>query len=308
MRAILIVVIAIAAILVPCLAVGLGRGWVSDKPPVHWNPNMDTQEKGKAYRHDQSGVFADGRYMRHPPDGTVARGYLNEDDALMNGVDAEGKLLGKLPDTFTVDTNTVARGKNRFAIYCAPCHGKDADGKGPVFLRKGLAVAPPGFHDPRLVEMPAGQIYKAIHEGVNNNNMPSYAVQIPVKDRWAIVAFLCTMQTGEEDPAKACANKKAEDVTNKPKGYVMWKAKGCNACHTLDGKPLVGPTWKGLAGKQEQTDKGAVTVDAAYLEESIRQPAAKIVTGFPPAMPQLAVTDDEVKTLVDFIMNDPSLK
>ena len=159
-------------------AVALGgcqwRGWISEKPPIHWNPNMDTQEKGKPFRHDQSGVFADGRYMQTPPPGTVAIGYLDDDDQMRTGMDADGKPLTKLPDAFLADATTVARGKNRFAIYCAPCHGKDADGKGLVAARpNALAVPPPSFLDPRLVSMPVGQMYKAIHEGVNGGNMPS---------------------------------------------------------------------------------------------------------------------------------------
>jgi mono/diheme cytochrome c family protein len=309
MRAFIYVLIGIALFLVPVLAIGVGRGWTSDKPPIHWNPNMDTQEKGKAFRADQSGVFTDDhRYMRTPPEGTVARGYLHDDDQLTRGVDAAGAPLQKLPDSFLVDTNTVPRGKNRYMIYCAPCHGKDLDGKGAVFLHKGLAVPPPAFNDSRLISMPVGQMYKAIHEGVNNNNMPSYAVQIPENDRWAIVAFLCTYQTGNNDAAKACTAEFKKPFTAGSPGEALWASKGCNACHTLDGTPKVGPTWKGLGGKQEQTDKGTVTVDAAYIEESIRTPAAKIVNGFPPAMPQLALTDGEIKTLVDFILNDPKLK
>src|SRR5215831_17245733 len=103
----LAVVFGIGVILIPCLAMGIGRGWVSEKPPVHWNPNMDTQEKGKPFRHDQSGVFKDGRYMQTPPEGTVARGYLHDDDQLTLGIDGDGKPLAKLPDAFTVDATTV---------------------------------------------------------------------------------------------------------------------------------------------------------------------------------------------------------
>ncbi len=304
MRTLLITLVALGG-LTAC------RGWTTDKPPVHWNPNMDTQEKGKPFRHDQSGVFKNGNYMQAPPPGTVARGYLHADDQLSYGKDADGNLIAHLPDSFTADATTVARGKNRFAIYCAPCHGKNADGKGLVAARpSALAVAPPSFLDPRLVSMPVGMMYRAIREGVNGGNMPSYAVQIPEKDRWAIIAFLCTLQTGQDDPMKACSAeyKKPVDLSKMAPGEKLYVSKGCNACHTLDGTPKVGPTWKGLAGKTEQTDKGPVTVDAAYLTESIKTPAAKIVNGFPPAMPQLPLTDAEVKTIVDFILTDPRLK
>ena len=117
-----------------------------EKPPIHWNPNMDTQEKGKPFRHDQSGVFADGRYMQTPPEGTVAIGYLHDDSQLTDGKDDAGNYIAKLPDALRADASTVARGKNRFGVYCAPCHGKDADGKGLVAQRpNALAVPPPSF-------------------------------------------------------------------------------------------------------------------------------------------------------------------
>lgn len=282
------------------LALSACRGWTSDKPPVHWNPNMDTQEKGKPFRKDTSGLFSDGRQMRLPVEGTVARGYLHDDDAFELGLDDKGQPLQKLPDAFTVDTNTVARGKNRFLIYCAPCHGKDGDGKGLVAARpQALAVPPPSFLDPRLVQMPAGKMYQAIRNGVNNNNMPSYAAQLPERDRWAVIAFLCTLETGKSDAAVACADKKPAPVGSP--GEAVFVNRGCNACHTTDGTKKIGPSWKGIYGGKEQTSGGEVTVDDAYLEESIKNPTAKVVNGFPPVMPPLPLSDQEIKDVIAFI-------
>ena len=302
---------ALAVAGVAALALSSCRGWDSEHPPVHLNWNMDTQEKGKAFRRND--MFEDKRSMRMPVEGTVARGYLNEDDELHTGVGADGQPLDAktLPKAIKSDAEFVARGANRYQIYCAPCHGRDHDGKGPVGQPGRLLVAPPSFLDARLIGMPTGQIYKAIHVGVNNDNMPSYANQIPVTDRWAIVAHLC-MKQGGKDPTKPCDNRKVRTVVDYSKNPTVVSAErgeqvyatngACNACHTDDGTPKIGPTFKGLYGKSEQTSAGAVTVDDAYIAESIANPSAKVVNGFPPVMPARPdLSEAEVKSLIEFI-------
>jgi cytochrome c oxidase subunit II len=77
-------------------------------------------------------------------------------------------------------------------------------------------------------------------------------------------------------------------------GAQLYKAKGCNACHSLDGTKIVGPTFKGIWGRTEETSGGTVTVDEAYVKESIETPNAKIVNGFPPAMPPVVPALDQV--------------
>jgi mono/diheme cytochrome c family protein len=284
-------VVAAASALTGC------RGWESDKPPVHLNWNMDTQEKGKAYR--AYDFFSDKRMMRQPVEGTVARGYLHDDDHLYRGLGSDGKPVEEFPQGMNPE-NLVARGANRYGIYCAPCHGKDADGQGPVAQRGGLLVPPPSFKQDRLKEMVNGQIYAAMLNGVNNGNMPSYAVQIPAEDRWAIIAYLRTVQ-GTDFVVKAGAPVVLTAGPSAENGKALYKSKGCNACHSLDGTKIVGPTFKGLAGRTEATSAGDVVVDEAYLVESIQNPTAKVVNGFPPAMPVIAMTPDEMKSLVLFI-------
>jgi len=84
-------------------------------------------------------------------------------------------------------------------------------------------------------------------------------------------------------------------------GAKIYKTKGCIACHTLDGNKGVGPSWKGVFGTTEQTDKGPVAVDDAYIRESILEPNARIVEGYPPVMPPMPLTDEEFSFITEFI-------
>jgi mono/diheme cytochrome c family protein len=269
---------------------------------------MDTQEKGKAYR--KSTFFADGRMMRTPPAGTVAQGYLHEDDVKSEGLAADGTPTTALPEGFSIDDQKLlTRGAARYGIYCAPCHGANHDGKGPAAVGAGpsgakLQVPPPAFSDARLKTMPVGQIYQAIKNGVNQGNMGSYAGQIPEDDRWAIALHVrkwqmeqdATVSVGGQAIVLAAANDPPEK-----KGEALFKLKACAGCHSLDGSRLVGPSMKGLFGRTEKTDKGDVVVDDAYLTESIKAPTAKIVADYPPAMPVIPLTDDEVTSLIAYI-------
>jgi outer membrane protein OmpA-like peptidoglycan-associated protein len=173
------------------------RGWKTEKTPIHLNWNMDTQEKGKAYRHND--FFQDGRWMRPPPAGTVARGFLSTDDHFSKGT-VDGKPAVAFPAAFPANAANMARGKERYGIYCSPCHGMSGNGKGTVAGK--LKVAPPAFHDARLKEMSVGKIYEAMTLGVNNGNMPSYATQLTEEDRWNVVLYVRALQRSQ-DPSVA---------------------------------------------------------------------------------------------------------
>jgi mono/diheme cytochrome c family protein len=90
----------------------------------------------------------------------------------------------------------VERGQERYNIYCAVCHGKTGQGNGIVIQRNVGMLKPPSFNEDRLVNMPAGQIYDSIINGVRGN-MPSYAYAIPLEDRWAIVAYVQALQLSQ---------------------------------------------------------------------------------------------------------------
>ena len=106
-------------ICIPVLSVlvlfGGCRGWESTEPPVHLNQNMDTQPKLKPYRNSE--FFADGRAMRTPPEGTIARGKLKEDDHLYRGK-VSGELADTFPDTLPMSAELLERGQERYNIYC----------------------------------------------------------------------------------------------------------------------------------------------------------------------------------------------
>ncbi len=306
-----IAVLASFALLAGC------RGWETEERPVHLIKNMDTQEKAKAGRRDSTGLFADGRASRLPVEGTVAQGQLGDDHHWEEGVDeSTDGGTDEATKAFPANVKTewdaqAARGHNRFNIYCMPCHGQAMDGRGTVAglaLDGGprLTVAPPSLHLERIAkDMVVGKIYSAIRNGVNNGNMPSYAAQIPVADRWAIVAYVKAEQM-KKDPSVpqepgGIAGPDISKGATAEAGATLYKAKGCNACHSIDGTKVVGPSFKGLWGKTESTDKGDVTVDLAYVKESTANPMAKIVTGFPPAMPPQVLSDVEVESITMFM-------
>lgn len=278
------------------------RGWTSDKPPVHLNPNMDTQDRPKAFT--KNAFFADGLSMRLPVEGTVARGFLGDDDAMARGLGADGQPAQDFPASFTASAAAAERGKDRWMVYCAPCHGRAADGKGTVTTRPApgnYAIPAPSMLDARPRGLALGQIYAAIKDGVNNNNMPGYAAQLSEEDRWNVVAYIVTLQANNPDPQAAKGARGGVDLSKLSPGEKVYNAKGCNACHSVDGSPKLGPTFKGLWGKTEQTDKGPTPVDEAYLKESVATPMAKVVTGFPPVMPPVPLSDQEAADLIDYL-------
>jgi mono/diheme cytochrome c family protein len=288
------------------------RGGESEKPPVHIIKNMDTQEKGKPYRKDTTGLFADGRVSRPPVEGTVAIGQLGDDDLLEKGLDEKLEVSQSFHPSVDKDNwdAAAARGKNRYNIYCAPCHGPKLDGQGTV-AQKGLdgkprlTVPPPDLHSERIAkEMIVGKIYSAIVNGVNEGNMPSYASQISADDRWAIVAYVKSAQM-LKDPSVPKTPGKAPEIivvsANAEDGAKLYKARTCNTCHSIDGTKIVGPSFKGLWGRTESTDKGDVVVDDAYFTESVKEPMAKIVKDYPPAMAKIVISDLEIKSIALYV-------
>jgi mono/diheme cytochrome c family protein len=138
----------------------------------------------------QSPFFGDARSARPLVAGTVARGQLREDPLLYTGK-VNGADATVFP--FPIDARVMARGRERFDIFCSPCHGRTGQGDGMV-VRRGFR-RPPTFHQDRLRDAPPGHLFDVITNGFGA--MPDYAVQIRPEDRWAIVAYVRALQLSE---------------------------------------------------------------------------------------------------------------
>ncbi len=172
------------------------RGNKSADPPVHPNLNMDFQQNFKPQ--ETNPWFADKRAVRVLPKGTVARNHLkSNDDAFFAGRGPDGRFLDGLPEGVALDETLLERGEQRFEIYCTPCHAATGEGNG-IVTQRGLAslkVPPPSYFEPRLQAMPLGYFFDVITHG--KNTMKGYASQIPAHDRWAIAAWVRTLQVSQ---------------------------------------------------------------------------------------------------------------
>jgi mono/diheme cytochrome c family protein len=171
------------------ILVGCTQKKPSENPPIHLNPNMDDQPKYEAM--EESEFFLDKSTMRMPVEGTVARGELNENSAYYMGKYADGTFVRKMPVKMSL--SLLKRGQKRYEIYCTPCHGGTGAGQG-IVIKKGF-LAPQSYHIDRLRDIEDGYIYDVISNGIRN--MPSYGYQIPVADRWAIVAYVRALQRSQ---------------------------------------------------------------------------------------------------------------
>lgn len=198
------IVVVLLAATVAMVVSGCSRGTPSTTPPIHINPNMDDQPKYEPQ--ETSAFFKDGKAMQTPVEGTVARENLRADDAFYRGKDANGKFLKNIPVEMT--KSLLERGQERFNIYCSPCHSRVGDGKG-IMVQKGY-VPPPSFHDDRIRNMPDGEIFNTITHGIRN--MPSYAHQIPVKDRWAIISYIRALEKSQNATLEDIPEEKRDKV------------------------------------------------------------------------------------------------
>jgi mono/diheme cytochrome c family protein len=140
--------------------------------------------------YEASASFADGRASRTPPPGTVARGLLREDEALYTGK-VNGELVDAVP--FAVTHDDLVRGRERFNIYCTPCHGRLGDGNGMV-VQRGLRQAA-SYHQDRLRQERIGYFFDVITNGFGA--MQGYAEQVPVRDRWLIASYVRVLQLSQ---------------------------------------------------------------------------------------------------------------
>jgi mono/diheme cytochrome c family protein len=179
------------------IAIAGKRGSFSRRTPIEVFPDMDRQLKLRPQ--EPNAFFANGLSSQLPVEGTVARGkaiqtvngpVLPFEDAPVNSGRITGTTNFVETNPLQVTATLLHRGQERFTIYCAPCHGAQADGNG-VTKKLGMAVVA-NLHDKRIVTMPDGEIFNTVTHG--KNLMQSYAAQVPVEDRWAIIAYVRALQ------------------------------------------------------------------------------------------------------------------
>ena len=148
---------------------------------------MYDQEKYEPY--EASSFFTDGLSARQPVTGTIARGELRFDQHLYTGKNGE-ELAATLPESIGIDIGLLQRGRERYEIFCTPCHDRTGGGNGMI-VQRGFKQ-PPSMHLDRLRNVPLGHFYDVVTSGFGT--MASYASRIPVQDRWAIAAYIRALQ------------------------------------------------------------------------------------------------------------------
>ena len=182
-----------------CTAALLAAGCRQD---MHNAPRVDPYEATDA--------FADGRPNRPLVEGTVARGHLNDDELLYTGK-VNGQLVDEFP--FPVTREVLERGHQRFNIYCSPCHGRTGMGNGMI-VQRGLRP-PPSYFEDKIRNQPVGYYFDVMTNGFGA--MLDYRAQVPVRDRWAIAAYIRALQYSQHAPvADVPADKRGE--LDRPEG------------------------------------------------------------------------------------------
>jgi mono/diheme cytochrome c family protein len=159
-------------------------------PGCDLRQRMYDQPKYEA--HEASSFFDDGLSARSAVEGTVARGQLRFDPHYWEGR-VDGALAATLPARVAFDRSLLDRGRERFEIFCSPCHGRTGRGDGMI-VQRGLK-RPPSFHEERLREAAIGYFFDVQTNGFGA--MFSYASRVPVPDRWAIAAYIRALQLSQ---------------------------------------------------------------------------------------------------------------
>ena len=187
---------ATAFLVVLTISIAGFRGRISTRPPLEVFPDMDRQAKYKP--ESPSAFFAVGRADRPLPPGVVPRGrgsaadpaYLRADDFLYRGKLPDGSFARGFPPELAIDARFMERGRERYTIYCAPCHGALGDGQG---VTRGYGMATTAtYQDDRIRHMPEGEIFNTITNG--KNTMLAYADKLAPRDRWAVIAYVRALE------------------------------------------------------------------------------------------------------------------
>jgi len=198
MRHIISIILIGAALGAAIVGIAGFRGGLSRKPPIEIFPDMNRQLKLRPMEPDS--FFPNGVSSQLPPPGAIARSepvqtvdgpvYPFEDSPVNTGL-VTGTTNFIATNPLPVNQELLQRGRGRFDIYCAPCHGQLGDGNG-ITKKIGDMPAVANLHDKRTVEMPDGEIFNTITRG--KSTMAAYGPLVPVQDRWAIIAYLRALQ------------------------------------------------------------------------------------------------------------------
>jgi mono/diheme cytochrome c family protein len=191
-----LVVILVVLSWIPLALALRARTVKATEPRIHIIQDMDNQPKVKAQSRNM--LFADRRGMRPPVAGAVATGTGVGEPDMMLGRTGDGGWVEAIPVEVTMAF--LERGRQRYDIYCSPCHGLAGYGDGMVAkradqLQEGTWTPPTSFHTDLVRQRPSGHLYNTITNGIRN--MPAYGPQIPVNDRWAIVAYVRALQRSQ---------------------------------------------------------------------------------------------------------------
>ena len=151
---------------------------------------LDMHVQPKYLPYEPTDFFGDGRSERPVIPGTIARGHLHDDELFYTGQE-NGVAADKFP--FPITQADIERGRQRYNIYCTPCHDYTGNGAGMI-VQRGFPP-PPSFHIQRLREAPAGHFYEVITNGYGV--MYSYAARVEPADRWRIAAYIRALQLSE---------------------------------------------------------------------------------------------------------------
>lgn len=172
------------------LARVFGLAWLSAIGLLLAGCRLDMHVQPKYLPYEPTNFFGDGRSERPPVSGTVARGHLRIDELLYTGRE-NGALGDKFP--FPITRADLERGRERYNIYCTPCHDYTGSGHGMI-VQRGFPP-PPTFHIDRLRNAPAGHFFDVITNG--HGSMYNYAARVEPGDRWRIAAYVRALQLSQ---------------------------------------------------------------------------------------------------------------
>jgi mono/diheme cytochrome c family protein len=167
---------------------------------------LDMHLQPKYLPYQPTTFFDDGRSERQPVPGTIARGHLRLDELLYTGKE-NGVLADKFP--FPITRADLERGRDRYNIYCSPCHDYTGSGRGMI-VQRGFSP-PPSLHIDRLRGAPAGHFFDVITNGLGP--MYSYASRVEPEDRWRIAAYIRALQLSQHAELRDAPRDQREKLT-----------------------------------------------------------------------------------------------